>query len=71
MLQSVVRVNPLVVDGQGSRSDAPFILSCRMGSEFPREDIENFLADPPAFCECCEREVVWVDFPEAWNLEML
>lgn len=71
MLQSVVRVNSFVVDGKSPRSDAPLVLSCRVGSKFSSENIENFLADPPPFGESCERKVVWVDFPESWNIEIL
>lgn len=67
MLQSVVGVHSLVVDGEGPRSDAPLVLSCRVGPEFPRKHVENFLTDPPSFGERCKREVVRVHFPEAWN----
>lgn len=71
VLQSVVRINSFVVDGKGPGSDTSFVLSCGMGSELPCENIEDFLADPPSFGECCEREVVRVDFPEAWNVKIL
>lgn len=74
MLQPVVGIYSLVVDGEGTSSDAPLVLSCRVRSELSREHVEYLLSDPSAFRERGECEVVGVYFPEAckreWYLEI-
>ena len=40
-----------------------------MRPKFPRKDVEDLLAHPTAFGECCEREVIGVDLPQTCNTQ--
>lgn len=65
VFQPVTRVDAFIVDRQGAGPDTPLILSRGMCPELPRKHVQDLLADPPALCERCEREVVGVHFPES------
>lgn len=71
MFKSVVGINPFIVDGECASPDASLVFCCGMRPELSGEDVEDLLSDPPAFGECCEREVIGVDFPETWNLDSI
>lgn len=63
VLKSVVGIDSFVVDGECASPDASLVFRCGVRPELSSEDIEDLLPDPPAFGECCEREVIRVDFP--------
>lgn len=62
--QSVVDVHLLIVDREGAGANAPLVFLGWMGAEFPREDLQDLLADPSTFRECREGKVIGIYLTE-------
>lgn len=67
MFESVVWIDSLIIDGEGTSSNTPLVLSRGVSPELPGEHVEDPLAYPSSFGESCEREVVRIYFPETCN----
>lgn len=62
--QPVIDVHLLIVDRQGAGANAPLVFLGWMGTEFPREDFQDLLADPSTFRECREGKVIGIYLTE-------
>lgn len=62
--QSVIDVHLLIVDRQGAGANTPLVFLGWMGTEFPRKDFQDLLADPSTFRECREGKVIGIYLTE-------
>jgi len=65
--QSVIDVHLLIVDRQSTGANTSLVFLRWMSAEFPREDLQDLLADPSTFRECREGKVIRVYLTETWN----
>lgn len=71
VFESVVGVNPVVVDCEGASPDASLVLGCRVCSELSSKDIEDLFSHPSPFGKRCECEVVGVHLSETCKYILL
>jgi len=62
--QSVIDVHLLIVDRESAGANASLVFLRWMSAEFPREDLQDLLADPSTFRECREGKVIRVYLTE-------